>query len=216
MPYCEGQNQAKVYFKYPNADWDTFLSTNPPVDYQSEIINSNSSNGNNGSGQCDCIKYRISYDLLKNGKLLYSYIQAAWGPIGGVRIYYSNPDNMSASSLSQQILCKGLLSGKCLPEQQWINFAQGSGTPGLTIANILITRIDGLPDNCGGGETQCKFTITDSRGVVYTRTEKECPQVKVVCGEDKKCPSNTCECQCGNMICCYDRNGIAIDSFPIN
>ncbi len=41
------------------------------------------------------------------------------------------------------------------------------------------------------------------------------PEYKVICHEDcKGCPEGTCEVDCGDHLCCYDEQGIAVESIP--
>lgn len=41
------------------------------------------------------------------------------------------------------------------------------------------------------------------------------PEYEVICNCDEKCPPGTCEIQCGNVICCYNDEGIAVKSIPL-
>ena len=43
---------------------------------------------------------------------------------------------------------------------------------------------------------------------------KSPPEYYVVCDCQEECPDNTCSIECGDHICCYDRNGIAVMSVP--
>ncbi|MGL5804377.1 MAG: hypothetical protein ACRC2R_01660 [Xenococcaceae cyanobacterium] len=57
------------------------------------------------------------------------------------------------------------------------------------------------------------FEINDSRGKVFESIAPSCPIVEIICGDT--CPPKTvCECDCGDMTCCWDANGIPIYSFP--
>lgn len=40
------------------------------------------------------------------------------------------------------------------------------------------------------------------------------PEVEVVCLPPEKCPPGTCTVECNGVICCYDKNGISVKSFP--
>lgn len=52
-----------------------------------------------------------------------------------------------------------------------------------------------------------KLSITDSRGLVFTKTfDNGCPSITVECSGDK-CPSNTCEVDCRGHKCCYNSQG---------
>ncbi len=56
-----------------------------------------------------------------------------------------------------------------------------------------------------------KLTITDSTGTIYLQTYDKKPSVNIQCQDS--CPPNTCECSCGERICCYDQNGTLIKSY---
>lgn len=60
--------------------------------------------------------------------------------------------------------------------------------------------------------TSCSFKVLKNSGVVYQKTKPTAPVVTYSCGE--QCPPGTCECDCGNMVCCYDTTtGRAVKSF---
>ena len=65
-----------------------------------------------------------------------------------------------------------------------------------------ITKItpQGFIDDCGTSE--CIFTVSDSKGRIYTETREFCPIVRIECGKD--CPPNTCECVHFGHKCCFD------------
>ena len=42
------------------------------------------------------------------------------------------------------------------------------------------------------------------------------PEYYVVCNCDPQCPPGTCAVQCGDRICCYDNDGVAVTSIQIN
>lgn len=85
--------------------------------------------------------------------------------------------------------------------------------PGALFNWSNLTHFAAVPDDPSLVCTSCKFTITDTRGKVYERTEPTCPTVSVVCGNT--CPPQTvCECDCGTEVCCYDATGTPIYSYP--
>lgn len=54
--------------------------------------------------------------------------------------------------------------------------------------------------------------------LAYQSSDERCslaPIFEVECEYCKKCPENTCEVICGDHICCYNLEGISVDSFPI-
>lgn len=59
----------------------------------------------------------------------------------------------------------------------------------------------------------CVFKIfSGNQEIVYQRSNPVCPVVTYSCGE--KCPPGTCECSCGNVVCCHDsRTGEVVKSF---
>ena len=59
----------------------------------------------------------------------------------------------------------------------------------------------------------CVFVAFKGPQYVFGRTNEEaCPEVEVI--EDSQCPEGTCEVTCGDTICCYGSDGIAVTSFP--
>lgn len=56
------------------------------------------------------------------------------------------------------------------------------------------------------------FQILKEESTIYQRTKVDKPVVTHFCGE--KCPPGTCECTCGNRVCCHDPvTGAVIKSF---
>ncbi len=53
-----------------------------------------------------------------------------------------------------------------------------------------------------------KFEVFNNKEVIFTRTDKEQPEVTFVA----LCPTNTCGVNCGTHICCYGSDGIAVFS----
>lgn len=46
---------------------------------------------------------------------------------------------------------------------------------------------------------------------------EDAPYHNLICGLSiSQCPENTCEVTCGDTICCYNSEGIAVESFPAN
>lgn len=42
------------------------------------------------------------------------------------------------------------------------------------------------------------------------------PEYQVICDCNKECPEGTCGIQCGDRICCYGSDGVAVKSIPFN
>ncbi|WP_319418855.1 hypothetical protein [Pleurocapsa sp. FMAR1] len=60
--------------------------------------------------------------------------------------------------------------------------------------------------------TNCNFRILKNSNVVYQQIKDTCPEVTYSCGN--QCPPGTCECSCGNTVCCYDeKTGEVVKSF---
>jgi hypothetical protein len=60
--------------------------------------------------------------------------------------------------------------------------------------------------------TQYLFKVLKNESAVYQRTKVDKPIVTHFCGE--KCPPGTCECTCGNRVCCHNPvTGAVIKSF---
>ncbi len=57
--------------------------------------------------------------------------------------------------------------------------------------------------------TLYKFDVLSFGELIFTRTELEQPEVQII----GVCPPNTCEVDCGDKICCYGSDGIAVDYF---
>lgn len=204
--YCGGFKEARVNFKYPTSDWDVIVSQKPPVLYRTEIIQTqNAPLG--GMGQCPVnyeVKVRVyrrsgGYDSISTPS---NCASGFFGPIQGLVF-----DRPTATSFRMGIAGRDR-NGNPLTLYR---FSAGGSPDDWEFTITSIRRCDNQPDNCGTTEPRCKFTVTDKTGIIYDRTESECPQVTVDCG--KKCPPNTCECRNGMFVCCYDSNGYVIARF---
>ena len=60
-----------------------------------------------------------------------------------------------------------------------------------------------------GGYSEYKFKIYDGDSIVYQTIETERPVFNI----KKICPDNTCPVDCGDKICCYGDDGIAVDYY---
>jgi len=209
MSYCSGSKKATVKATYPDGEV-AITSYNPPLDYTIQQTDPQ-------PGQCYA-DYRINPTTVRAWRSTYG---SQCGQI-------QTPPSMIINNA--KILSIGVFDGKWGVEIEsvtgvsirtnWGNnyriyhydgCRRARFSTGYTYASSLtveIIRTDGLPDDCG--ESECVFEITDSTGVIYTRTESECPiNVTVECAEE--CPPNThCECVHGGVKCCFDDNGMLI------
>lgn len=55
--------------------------------------------------------------------------------------------------------------------------------------------------------------IKNNGELIYSRTASIAPTVTTECVAFQQCPPNTCEVICSDTICCYNSNGIAVESF---
>ncbi len=82
---------------------------------------------------------------------------------------------------------------------------------------------------------KCEIKIIDQSGTIYNKTiNNSCPTYTVACGDEcpvgqiriptieypgykcrEKCPPETvCECDCGDIICCYGSQGQVLKTIP--
>ena len=64
------------------------------------------------------------------------------------------------------------------------------------------------------GDSAYVFSVTKNNTVVHQEVRDICPEAEIV--PDSQCPENTCEVICGDTICCYGSDGVAVTSFPRN
>lgn len=63
-------------------------------------------------------------------------------------------------------------------------------------------------------QQKCKFTVFDeNKEIIYSELQDVCPEVKKI---GKECPDDTCKVICGNTVCCYNSEGISVESFLAN
>jgi len=215
---CENSQWAKVLWVDDNGGRGNFYTKHPPVSYEL-IYNAPTFTG----GQCPNVQYKVV--IQAEGATTHTAWQA-WGcgvlvqwtsvpmlgkikgivekPDGRIWIQYVHPtlgDIEDIFSLDGNTTNSIFWTPACLRINNPYRVLQGT-------AHIIgIIRVDGQPDNCGNLPTPCDFRITDSRGLVFTKTfDSACPIVTVECSGDK-CPSNTCEVDCRGHKCCYNSQG---------
>ena len=64
-----------------------------------------------------------------------------------------------------------------------------------------------------GGQIEWILKIFEGEEEVFSRTEGKRPEyVQIVDG--RGCPPNSCPVKCGDNVCCYGSDGIAVEAFP--
>lgn len=187
-----------IHFRYPEEEWQSVRSYNPPITF--------SLNEEGNAGKCET-RYSVSrtFEYWRFGvfQSLQSSTSSYDGAIGIIKSA-KNSDHTSPSIPGNSAIWINTGITTRYPNGFW-NRIEGSTTSGVEYKNPIITnlvRTDGLPDNCG--EPECRFEVTDALGVIYSRTETECPEVQ----GGSKCPPDTCcECEKGNRLCCYSCEG---------
>lgn len=228
MPYCYNSKLARVYFKYPNQNWNNVISRNPPVNYALTRT----------SDSPVWFRYGLCLDSTYKFKLVGSKNQGVYmtakgiighgmlGPIVSITpispptpINYPFPPWNTCSyryeictrNPNQEPYGEGL---KCLIFSDGTN---GDCRNFPHYPEVIPTRVGRyeteIPDECGNPSQNCNFTVVDANGkILYTKTAIVCPEVTVKCGET--CPPETCcECKRGSLVCCYDCNGNVIKKF---
>lgn len=202
---CEGKNLAYIHFEYPGEEQQTIKSTNPPVNYQCKF------DGQFDGGQC-LTTYYFRWRYPNGANFLLSF----------------NPESFGHTALNGKIVSivctgeyyrNGFFRGHTFAianelGEQTVGTADAGDLPRGTLPPVITPeRIDGQPDNCGNppAKNKYKFTVTDATQTIYSRSANVCPIVDIKCGES--CPPGTCECDCRNVICCYNNNGILVKSF---
>lgn len=92
-----------------------------------------------------------------------------------------------------------------------------SGGIGLNAGNYfaeitnIVPAIPGQADNCGSLK-KCQLIVKNSKSnIVIFKDEGDCPCTYSI--DCEFCPPNThCQCDHGDVICCYDINGIVIET----
>lgn len=82
-------------------------------------------------------------------------------------------------------------------------------TESYTATSWSFSSICNVPDayqrGCENGnlpETECEFKVYLGGQLILAQKNDECPEVEEYC--ENECPANTCECQCGSVVCCRD------------
>ena len=78
-----------------------------------------------------------------------------------------------------------------------------------TVRNIEVIPRGTEDPSCA---TKCIFEVFLDGETVFNRTSSSCPEIKQL--KEETCPNDTCEVTCGDIICCYDSNGISVANFP--
>jgi hypothetical protein len=104
--------------------------------------------------------------------------------------------------------------------------------PGLSFAPIPIPQADPIPQECLNIYNNAIFVIPPDPNALKnpdatpfdTLIRQICsapgcppPEYQVICDCNcESCPPDTCPVECGDHICCYDDDGIAVKSIPID
>jgi hypothetical protein len=189
---CEGTKTARAWFRYEGGEWDNVISRNPPITVKLEPKTPTDS-----AGKCDGVAYKFQILINHTEYTDYFYtlpgygdFYTYWGPIGNIRF-----DNHPERGNGQIYLeCRGDDNNPILPFAEYLFTSIG---PNYIVKVINLSRLDGLPDNCGGNGT-CVFTVSDTKGKLFQKEAEKCPEYRIECDND--CPPGTTKC--GD--CCLD------------
>ena len=109
-------------------------------------------------GQCVCVRYEVAVEVFFAPANRWDFLQPTnwWGPIGGIRFEYA-PETGDAVYINS----RGSVNGPCQEQNAWFPYwVNGAGTtPGRTAARSgNISRLAGVPDNCGNPPAQYPST----------------------------------------------------------
>jgi hypothetical protein len=192
---CENSQWARVNWEHEGTS-DSFFSQYPPVSYACE-----------GQNYPKCGKYKFRW---------------RW------RFAYANgPPSDTWNEVILSVLDYWIVPGGS-PNENYIGWYDCAGNgntigdcggftyePGTLICTPPPFRqgfnsdysFDKIADcSCGIPKV---LKIFDNRGLVFTSQFNSCPDVIIECSETE-CPPNTCKVDCGNHICCYDKNGYPV------
>jgi hypothetical protein len=229
---CEGAKSARLTWVKNNGESEDVLITKPPFTY-TLVQREPPFTG----GQCPAVDYKVRIDVTGAtthpfyanqgcGKTNTWTSRPFTGTIVGVRetstgskqvqvgyIRYTAPEagvTWDVFRLDNNLTNIPYAVSKCTRLTNPYGYMAG------TLRNIRIIRADGEADDCGNIPSDCVLTVKNNLNeIIYEKTfSSECPSVNVEC-IDNKCPTGTCEVACGNIICCYGSDGIAIESFSL-
>lgn len=211
MLYCNPGEKATVTYKFGDGVEQIYnVGTFSPVDVETSsfLLGTPVFPG----GQCDRIPYRIRLvvtTFYANRPMSNDpHTVDVWGPIYdfvGVRRGTQAPAEQYYPGYL--ILCKGIITRADLQKKifspnpdtkvdwRYINTFVGQySKTEIDPRTISITRLDGLPDNCGNTPEQyCQIKISPTNRPVFIATG-QCPVIfSVQCGE---CPEGTMRCEC--------------------
>jgi hypothetical protein len=83
-------------------------------------------------------------------------------------------------------------------------------TPNRKYRNIDMKALKVHPTN---GTPNYTLEIFKDDSQKFNRTELYAPEYVKVIQDGEECPEGTCPVQCGNHVCCYGSNGIAVSSY---
>jgi hypothetical protein len=208
MPLCPVGQKTTIEWQYPG---ETKQRIEGADDYSTTLTEA----GFQG-GQCPAqYKIYLWYDRYWTyGQLIQSNVlitsSTVYGSINAIYLQHTVQDNRpDLTGVYFVVECKNADGTPRLLR----NLILGSGLKGVT-KEIIVSRVDGVADSCGNPPPKppCIFKVTKNGTVVYQKNTLTCPTVTHFCGE--KCPPGTCECTCGNRVCCHDPvTGAVIKSF---
>jgi hypothetical protein len=215
MSYCQNSSKATVNYKFPEEKEEIYVANNPPIDISVSQL----------TGQFNSVSQSYSFSFDGNQLMTYSYTcQAPAGvPLNAVCFITSGTwdDSGTIGSYSSPTVYGQINSFSGNPVQ----IGQGLQFTG-SVSNVI------RPD-CSVGLTLqwrwggWKIEILKDGTVIHSDQGQNKPQFTVACDSDcppgqeristveypgykccEKCPPETCcECDRGDVICCYGSNG---------
>lgn len=211
MQYCNVGDKASVIYKFGEGNEQTYTAGKfSPIQVEASriFVGGAAFTG----GQCDAIPYRINLvvtTFLETGRILNEpHTVNVWGPIYGFDgCQFGSGGGTRQSLPGYLVLCKGIITRADLQkkvfsppadtkvEWRYVNtFLSRYVRTQIDTRTVVITRLDGLPDNCGNApEEYCQLKIAPTNRPIFIATG-QCPLTfSVQCGE---CPEGTMRCEC--------------------
>jgi hypothetical protein len=214
MSYCTGTSKAIVNYKFPGGNQDVYVNTNPPIDVSVTALNTTTITSQSYNFTFNGNALNTNYPFTCNAPIAVPndadiyLISGTWDDYGGVGSYNTGYGIvMDYSGGGVKIGTGQSVSGYVFNVLAVDCYARFTLEWRYQEAYKLEVLKDGTVIYSDQGQNQPQYTVA---------CDDQCPigQIRISTIEypgykcREKCPPETCcECDCGDVICCYGANG---------
>lgn len=211
MSYCNVEDKPIVVYKFNGAE-RRYRPPKSPIDV--EVVN-------------------LPFDFTSGGQGDIFYVFRYLNTITGqYNFIFSNSTNQSSrvalkgaiASIAYKSFDTSLSSSQGFRTYEMCNYTQcvtgythrtlGFSDDGSAVFPVEPIPRDNVPDNYGDPPAKARINVYYNGQVIFTDVGNAPGSFYVLCGTEKCPPETCCECDCGDVICCYGSQGQVLKTIP--